>query len=299
VTAIVGFGVNEIPAPNGSTTGPEVIERAKRIVEAADARGMVVVVGLFYRSAPRGFTAEALANAARTAAAPFKDHRNVMFNVFNEATTSNRLEARENLAAYMRAVKEAAPNSLVGTGSGRGEVTGGLVDLPELDVVMQDAGWDAKEAIATFDMLRAYTKKPVMNIESFGGSGSGFLDDPTKRARAPEGYFIDFPEWRRIYGAWEDKDFWSGRGRFIAGKDSYLSLIDYVGRDPEKRTHLLVHVAGWFQGASRTEKAEQLGPPGTPGRWNNTFAVGPGQADGTPENPGIRWILERIKAQAR
>ena len=38
---------------------------------------------------------------------------------------------------------------------------------------------------------------------------------------------------------------------------------------------------------------DQLGTPGTAGHWNNTFAPGLGDADGSVQQPGIRWILNR------
>jgi hypothetical protein len=44
---------------------------------------------------------------------------------------------------------------------------------------------------------------------------------------------------------------------------------------------------------------DHLGEPGTRDEWNNDFEVGPGTADGTPENPGIGWILNEIKANTR
>jgi cellulase (glycosyl hydrolase family 5) len=298
VTSIVGFGDDHDNSENGSTTGAEVVERTKRIIEAADERGMVVIVGLFYQGAVDDGDPETLTNAARTAATAFKDYGNVIFNVFNEPDTGDSLTSEDNLEDYLRAVKEAAPGRLVGTGTVDTDDSAEIAEMDEVDVLMHDAGANGDEAIDAFETLKDRTDKPIINIESFGGSGQGFMDDSTRSVAAPEGYYLDFGESRRIFGALRDEDYQSDNGS-VAGKDSYRRLIDHVGQDQGKQIHLMVHLAGWFQGASRVGSPDDLGEPGTPGRWNNTFQVGPGAADGTPENPGIAWILEQIKANAR
>jgi hypothetical protein len=299
VTSIVGFDDDADHSANGSTTGTEVIERTRRIIEAADARGMVVIVGLFYRSAVEDDTPETLTAAARAGATALRDYSNVIFNVFNEPDDENSTESGDSLEAYLRAVKEAAPGRLVGTGTKETDESEDIADLDDVDVLMHDAGATGDEAIDSFEALKDHTSKPIINVESFGGSGQGFVDDETRTAAAPPGYYVDFPEWRRVFGAWRDEDYRSGSGGASAGKDSYRRLIDYVGQDAGRQVHLMVHVAGWFQGASRVGTPDHLGEPGTADEWNNTFEVGPGAADGTPENPGIGWILERIEANAR
>jgi hypothetical protein len=298
VTSIVGFDDDADHTANGTSTGTAVVERTRRIIEAADARGMVVIVGLFYGSAVEDDTPETLAAAARTGAAALRDYSNVIFNVFNEPDLSEELTSQRSLEEYLAAVKEAAPGRLVGTGSVELDDTEEIAELDDVDVVLHDAGADGDEAIDAFEELTDHTGKPVVNVESFGGSGQGFVDEPPATP-AREGHYVDFPGWRRIYGAWRTEDSASGSGGAVAGKDSYLRLIDYVGRHPDKRVHLMVHVAGWFQGASRVGTADHLGEPSTPNRWNNTFDVGPGAADGTSAHPGIRWILERIAAHTR
>jgi hypothetical protein len=294
VTSIVGFGDDHDDTENGSTTGTEVIERTKRIIEAADEHGMVVIVGLFYGSAAQDSDPDTLTNAARTAATALKDYSNVIFDVYNEPDTSDSPTSEKNLGDYLRAVKEAAPGRLVGTGTVDTDDNEDIADMDDVDVVMQDAGANADEAIDAFETLKDHTDKPIINIESFGGSGQGFIDDDTKSVSAREGYYVDFPKFRRVFGALSDEDYQSDNG-WVTGKDGYRRLIDHVGQDPGQQIHLMVHLAGWFQGASRVGSSDDLGEPGTPGRWNNTFQTGPGAADGTPENPGVGWILEQIK----
>lgn len=296
IVARVDFNVQEMHAPIGQTTGSQVVTRAHRIIEAARRAGMVVVLGLFYRPAvARGFTADILRQAARTAAKEFGGYGNVVFNVFNEAVTRNSLESSESLAAYMRTVKATAPDRPVGTGSMRAEVTGALARLPELDIVLQDAGWNAEAAIAAFDMLCAIASKPVVNVESFLGSGNAYIDVEPGEPEAVPGYYLEFPGYRRVFGAWADEDGWSATQSYLAGRRSYLRLIDHVGRDATRQTHLLVHAAGWFQGASRVREPAQVGAAGFPGRWGNTCHVGHGQAAGTVKDPGIKWVLDRFK----
>ncbi len=298
VTSIVGFGDDHDNTENGSTSGAEVIERTKRIIEAADERGMVAIVGLFYGSASGDFDDDTLTNATRTAATALKDYSNVIFNVFNEPDLDDERTSKNDLPEYMDAVKQAAPGRLVGTGTVDTEDNAEIADMDQLDVLMHDAGASADSAIESFETLKGQTDKPIINIESFGGSGQGFVDDESKSVAAPEGYYVDFPEFRRIFGALRDEDYESENGA-VTGKDGYRRLIQHVGQDQGQQLHLMVHLAGWFQGASRVGSDDDLGDPGTPGKWNNDFEVGHGAADGTPENPGIRWILEEIQANAR
>jgi len=298
ILARTNFAITDTLTPNGTTTPAAVLARTRRIIAEADRRGMLVIGGMFYRNALLDSDTPAiLAEAAATAAREIGQHPNLMLNVFNEAQTNRPLESVDSLRGYIRAAKAASPGTLVGAGSLRAAMTPAIADIPELDIVMQDAGRTGPETIAVFDDLRRRTPKAIINVESFEGFGSGTLDDLTKTLRPPPGYTVDFRQFRRVFGAWVDADTTNPiLNRATAGRLSYLSLIDHVGRDAERRTHLMVHVAGWFQGASRVEGPEQLGEPGQPGRWNNAFHVGHGLADGTVENPGIRWILERMRA---
>jgi hypothetical protein len=297
VLAHIDFSVRVASASIGQTTGAQVIARAHRIIREADKRGMVVVLGLFYRSstAVGDFTADALRNASRSIATEFRSCGNVILNVFNEANTSKPLESYDNLVSYMREAKLGAPDRPVGTGSVTAETSAALSRADELDIVLFDAGAGGREAIAALEMLRAFTDKPIANVESFKGSGHAFLDDRTHSVTAPAGYYIDYPDFRRVFGAWEDEDYWTAAGQYAAGRNSYLRLIDDVCADTRRQTHLLVHAAGWFQGASRVAEPARLGRAGTAGAWSNTFAVGHGRADGTTENPGIQWILDYFR----
>jgi hypothetical protein len=290
--ARTGYGLKEVQARIGEVSGADALHRARRIVRAADRHGMVVVVGFFYRSAlGESDTPQRLAEAARAMAVSFRDHGNVIVNVWNETDIQRPLETVENMAAYVRVVKQAAPGRLVCVGSSVPEMNAALAAIAEADLFCQDAGRNYADTVKAFEALAA-TGKPVINVESYGGNGGGYVDAPAAELNAPEGYALDFRAgWRRVYGAWRDEDYRDGTGRLLMGKRAYLDLIRYVASDTRRQFHLFAHAAGWFQGASRTETADQVGHRRDPGRWINVFGPGHGAADGTPEEPGIRWLL--------
>lgn len=297
VIARTGYGLKESPAVVGRTSGTAVVDRAKRIVEAANQRGMVVVLGIIYRSAlDKSDSEEVIRRAMQAAVRPFKDYPNVIFNVWNETDTSRSLERPEAVTRYVAAIRAAAPGRLVCAGASNLEMNLSLAALPGVDLVCQDAGRSYQEAVGAFEALRTLDK-PVINVESYGGNGGGYIDVMAKGTPPPAGYVLDFSGnggWRRIYGAWRDEDYRDATGRVLMGKKSYRGLMRFVAQDTSRQRHLLVHVGGWFQGASRTQRPEQLGNPRNPGKWNNVFHPGFQQGNGTPEQPGIRWILEEV-----
>lgn len=302
VISRAGYGLAESAAVVGRESGSAIIDRSRRIVEAAGHHGMVVVIGIGYRSSWRKTDTVEMATAAmHAAAAPFRNYGNVILNVWNETNTKNRLETPQAIARYVAAIRKAAPERLVCAGSLRSEMNVELASSVNVDLFCQDAGRNLKDTLAAFEALRGYGK-PIINVESYGGNGGGYIDDRSRSVVAPAGYSADFSAkggWRRVYGAWEEKDYRDATDRPLMGKHSYRELIRYVGSDNSRQTHLLVHVAGWFQGASRVETASQIGPRTTPGRWDNTFIAGHGAANGSTAEPGIRWLLEEMRAARR
>jgi hypothetical protein len=297
VVARAGYGLDEAPAVVGRTSGAAVVERAKRIVEAANQRGMVVVLGIVYRAAlHESDTEQVLTRAMGAAAAPFKDYPNVIFNVWNGLEAKHPRERPEAIAKYVTAIRAAAPGRPVCAGSFRSETNPALAALPGVDLVCQDAGRSYREAVAAFEALGAI-EKPVINVESYGDSGGGYVDDISRSKPVPAEYFVNFSTrggWQRMYGVWEEEDYRDAAGRPLMGKRSYRALISYVAQDTTRQRHLLVQAAGWFQGASRVELPGQIGDWRATGKWNNTFHPGLGKAQGTVSEPGIRWLLEEI-----
>ena len=160
-----------------------------------------------------------------------------------------------------------------------------LVRHPSLSLLLHDAGRTLEEAVDAYRIL-GRLGKPVVNVESFGGRGNGYVDLPPSRAPeapaeasgAPAAYRLPFASWTRVYGAWQEEDYVDGNGKPCAGIRSYRELIRYVAADRERHSHLMIHVGGWFQGASRVERAEQTGDWRIEGCWTNTFHPG---ADGS------------------
>lgn len=259
---------------------------------------MVVVIGIGYRSSwIKSDTVEMATEAMYSAATPFRDYGNVILNVWNETNIKNPLETPQSIASYVAAIRKAAPQRLVCAGSLQSAMNLELAKNVEVDLFCQDAGRNLKDTLAAFEALRSFGK-PIINVESYGGNGGGYIDDAGRKIQSPAGYSVDFTAkggWRRIYGAWEEEDYRDATNRPLMGKHSYRELIRYVGRDSNRQTHLFVHVAGWFQGASRVETAAQIGSRTVPGRWDNTFIVGHGLANGSPDAPGIRWLLEEMR----
>ncbi len=302
VISRAGYGLVESAAVVSRESGEAIIARTRRIVEAADRHGMVVVIGIGYRSSwKKTDTVEMATTAMFSAAEPFRDYPNVILNVWNETNTGNALETPQAVARYVAAIRKAAPQRLVCAGSLQSKMNIELAKAVEVDLYCQDAGRNLKDTLAAFEVLRGFGK-PIINVESYGGNGGGYVDDTSLGVKAPAGYWVDFNAkggWRRVYGAWEEKDYRDATGRPLMGKHSYRELIRYVGNDSSRQTHLFVHVAGWFQGASRVETASQIGPRTTPGRWDNTFIAGHGAANGSTSEPGILWLLEEMRAARR
>lgn len=299
IRTTTGYGFRESAAtPNGETSGVQVIARARRIIEEADKRGIVVFVGFIYhRGINRADDQATITRAVATMAGPFRDYPNVILNMWNEANGKTGREGVQALTEYVRAVKKVAPKRVIAIGANDAETNLQLSRLPEVGVICHDMGGNAESAGRALGESKLCAK-PVVNVESFGGRGCGYIDDPSLLGAEPQPYSIDFTrygKWRRLYGVWRDDDYRDGRGETMAGRRSYLALLRSVMGDRDRQTHLMLHIAGWFQGGSRVELPSQLGRWDKPGQFNNVFHIGTGKADGTPGNPGIGWLLDEVE----
>jgi hypothetical protein len=284
----------------GETSGREVVSRTLRIVDEAGRRGMVVIVGLIYGSSVEGSdTTQGLVQGIGEVGRAFAGRRNVILDIWNEASVKRPLSSSAAMGEYARALKRTAPERPVCVGSTGNDSNKQYAQLPEIDLICQDAGGTARSALLAMDELRA-SGKPIINVETFGGHGGGYWDDTTTSASARAGYYLDFGSrggFRRAYGVFLDGEYEDATGRKLAGRRDYESIIAAAVNDPEKQIHLMVHVAGWFQGASRTERSGQVGRAGAPGEWGNAFFSGAGPGEGTLAAPGVAWIL-RAAARA-
>jgi hypothetical protein len=285
----------EIHCPYGRTSGARIIERTRQISAAARELAMVVIVGVVYKHALREDDhAQALARIVERGAGAFADLDNVIVNVWNEPLADGPHQSPRDIERYLAASKGAAPGRPVGTGYMDLEQNRQIGSLSAMDLILMDAGRDLAGSVRALECLKEHGK-PVINVESFGGRGNGYIDVPPETTPLTP-CAVDFAGWRRLFGVWRDQDYTNAHGRPCAGRRSYLDLIDHVGKDGSRQSHLLVHVAGWFQGASRVERPDQIGPWQEPDRWECVFHRGTGRAAGTPSDPGIGWLLDAVGA---
>ncbi len=174
--------------------------RMQRIIEACDARGMVLVAGIFYQHAPFGLAdADAVHAAVRTVTAALKPYRNVIINVANEQNSHGYRKHADifdfndpqRIIGLCRAVHEVDAGRIVGGGGyepASNEIIGRADDV---DVLLFDTGHpdtSQHDTAAMYERYRAagVVDKPMINVETFGGwtrhFPRGVFDDDLKRA---------------------------------------------------------------------------------------------------------------------
>ena len=174
--------------------------RMERIIEACDARGMVVVAGIFYQHAPFGLAdAAAVHEAVSTVAAALKPWRNVIINVANEQNSHGYRKSAavfdfndpQRIIELCRTVHDVDPARIVGGGGyepASNEVIGRSGDV---DALLFDTGHPdtaQHDTAALYERYRAagVVDKPMVNVELFGGwtreFPRGVFDDTLKRA---------------------------------------------------------------------------------------------------------------------
>jgi len=166
-------------SPDGFRIDPSHQGRMERIIRACDARGMVVIVGVFYQHAPFGFRdAEAVRDAVRTVTRLLKPYRNIVINVANEQNsrgwedTAALFDFREppRIIELCRIVHQEDPGRLVGGGGydhARNPVIGAS---PELDVLLFDTDGPQNSGTLYDQFVAGGVKdKPIVNVEMFGG----------------------------------------------------------------------------------------------------------------------------------
>jgi hypothetical protein len=294
-----GSSGGALPAfsPDGREIDPPVQRRMERIVEAAAAREMLVVAGIFYQAAdnqpgtdePRWLESrEAYPRAAAEVARRLAAYDNVVVNVANEHN-SRRYETcpfpivePEGIAELCVAVKQIDPDRLVGSGGIHPARNAELAVRPELDILL----FDTTAATYSEDAVVAYraagSTKPMMNVEVFGASAAGYAE-----VDARTGDDLSWPGWlghvrnvapegrRRIQGVFPPAEM-EGKHR---GKADFL-------REIEAKTpgfSLFGHFPGWYQGPSRHAG------------FDNRFDLG---GQGTLDDPGIRWYFEAVRKVA-
>ena len=173
--------------------------RMERIIQACDARGMVVIAGIFYQNASFGLAdAHAVHAAVRSVTTALAPYRNVIINVANEHNSGGYRKLADvfdfnnpqRIIELCRTVHEVDGERIVGGGGyepASNEVIGRADDV---DLLLFDTGHpdpSQHDTAALYERYRAagVAHKPMINVELFGGwtrlFPRGVFDDELKR----------------------------------------------------------------------------------------------------------------------
>jgi hypothetical protein len=171
---------------DGTSVEPEVQARMIELIREAEARRMVVVVGIFYQRAPFPFRdKDAVRRVVRTVAESLRPHRNVILNIANEQN-SPRWQAAAGVCDFRdpqviielcRLVREIDPARIVGGGGydhAKNEIIG---RSPHVGVLLFDTSGPTPDSGALYERFLAagVREKPMINVETFGGWTRNYL----------------------------------------------------------------------------------------------------------------------------
>lgn len=249
---------------DGTRIDPAHQARLERIIAAADARGMVVIVGVFYQLKPVGGVAPevhlrdwpACLAAVRTVTAALRGRTNVILNMANEQNSRGHADhpwapvrTAEGIIAACAAAKAVDPERLVGGGGYDHALNAAIGRDPAVDVLLFDTLGPDRQAHAghwseTF-VAQGVTGKPFVNVEMFGNWTGNFK---------PAGVYPP------------------------AARAAHFQEVEDALAHPA--LSVFFHSNLWCQGG-----AEGL---------RNRYDLG---GDGTAEAPGIRWYADYLQAR--
>ena len=228
-----GQSMKTFSADGKSFAEPAVHERMMKIIDAARAKNMLVVAGLFFPRRmgadgqdPKLDSREAYIEATRLVAAQLKNCPNVILSIAHEPGRANWLTAPikwtpEDALACLEAAASAAPNLPRGCG-GAEHALNAAIAASDLATVILHSEPGAEPP-------KFPQNKPAMNIALFGRDSGG----------------------RDTQGVWNETD----KRRF------YLAIEKYL---VSERDHLAVHFQGWTEGGMDLKKNHfDLGGAGT------------------------------------
>ena len=170
---------------DGRTIDPGHQARMEQIIRAADARGMVVITGIFYQRASLVLEdADAVRQAVRTVTEALRPYRNVIINIANEQNSVNWDDTEHifdfrdplRIIELCRIVNQLDPARIVG-GGGYDDVKNAVIGAsPDVDVLLFDTDSPDDDSARAFDAFvgAGVTGKPVVNVEMLGGWTSQF-----------------------------------------------------------------------------------------------------------------------------
>jgi hypothetical protein len=232
-------------------------ERMRRIIQAADARDMAVIVGIFYQRAPYTDvnTNEKVVDAIDAVVDDLEPYDNIIINIANEqnSTAYDTLGAPGNfrdplkINDYITQVKTRDPNRLVG-GGGYDNARNVVIGQHEhTDALLFDTsyGVDSEYSGTKYDYYRQHNvpDKPMVDVEMLGGYTANLECQPTA------GVYTD---------ACKQKHF--------------TSTQDAISRPG---LSVFFHSSKWIQGGGETR-----------------YHLG---GQGTSSDPGMRWWFEYVR----
>lgn len=248
---------------NGKQIQKDHLERMKRIIEACESRGMVVVVGIFYQRTMADHDdvrkiedAQGVENAVRSVARFLRRYGNVILNIANEQNSGYYKQCAffnfnepENIISLCKVAKSVAPLLVVGGGGYHDESNIVIGKSPAVDVLLFDTyDLDAQNDQHSqwhYDLFsrKGVKNKPIVNVEMFGGWTRKFM---------PPGVFDE------------------------EGKRKHLRDVDEAASTPGLYVHF--HSNPWCQGPSIGEQTH--------------YDLG---GMGTADEPGIRWWFDHVR----
>lgn len=248
---------------NGKRIERAHLRRMEKILDACDARGMVVIVGIFYQRAMADLDgvrnindAEGVRNAVVSVAKALRGHKNIILNIANEQNSGYYKKCAffnfndpSEIIGLCKLAKSVAPDMLVGGGGYHDDSNVSIGLSPAVDVLLFDtyhADIDNNQHSKwhyDYFVSKGVKNKPMVNVEMFGGWTGKFI---------PPGVYPD------------------------EGKQKHLRDIDEAAATPGLYVHF--HSNPWCQGPS-------IGKP-------TRYDLG---GMGTADDPGIRWWVEHVR----
>jgi len=165
---------------------PDYMQRVSRVIEAADKRGLVIVLGLFYQRQDQILPDDdAVRKATENAAAWVRDkgYTNVIIEIANEYVHRgfrDFIRSEDGEIELMNIVRATAPDLIVSTsGVGNSRFHEKLCEAADF-IMIHGNGCASDIYEERVSALKQYGKPIIFNEDT------GFSDDPRRTADAPE-----------------------------------------------------------------------------------------------------------------